>query len=263
MPPCPTRRQEGAAKALTLARQNLAGAVDFPEECNRILEEKMQRWEMELKKAQRLGHRMDQGMARFRRSVENGEKAVEAMHKAQESKRNRRYCRRRRTSTGTRRRPCFRPPLAPHVNASLVETLEAWTGLVENMWDPDARQPPEHLVQAIQEATPPIQSSSALLRPARHRSQWMWGRMPTFSTWMPTISRRSRAADCEEAHAQGGPMQERASACKNAVERTPGKRLDTDFLALILALHHSLVFLLGSPGTTLACLLRPDPWFLG
>ena len=32
---------------------------------------------------------------------------------------------------------------APQVNVSLVETLETLTGLVDNMWNPDAGQPLE------------------------------------------------------------------------------------------------------------------------
>ena len=32
----------------------------------------------------------------------------------------------------------------PQVNVSLVRTLEALTGIIENLWNPDAGQPPEH-----------------------------------------------------------------------------------------------------------------------
>ena len=40
----------------------------------------------------------------------------------------------------------------PQVNVSLVKTMEALTGIIENMWNPDAGQPPKHLIHAIQES---------------------------------------------------------------------------------------------------------------
>ena len=38
----------------------------------------------------------------------------------------------------------------PQVNVSLVRTLKALTGIIENLWNPDAGQPPEHLIRASQ-----------------------------------------------------------------------------------------------------------------
>ena len=40
----------------------------------------------------------------------------------------------------------------PQVNVSLVQTLEALTDITENMWNPDAGQPPDRLIHAIQES---------------------------------------------------------------------------------------------------------------
>ena len=36
----------------------------------------------------------------------------------------------------------------PQVNVSLAKTLEALIGIVENMWNPDAGQPPDQYVQS-------------------------------------------------------------------------------------------------------------------
>ena len=45
-------------------------------------------------------------------------------------------------------------PMMPvtQLNVSLVKTLEALTGVIENLWNPDAGQPPENLIHAIQES---------------------------------------------------------------------------------------------------------------
>ena len=45
-------------------------------------------------------------------------------------------------------------PVMPvaQVNVGLVKTLEALTGIIENLWNPDADQPPDHLIYAIQES---------------------------------------------------------------------------------------------------------------
>ena len=66
-------------------RQQLeqAKASAMTEECIRILESKVQREEAAMKQAQPLGQKMDQARARFRRAVESGEKAMQALHKAQ------------------------------------------------------------------------------------------------------------------------------------------------------------------------------------
>ena len=51
----------------------------------------------------------------------------------------------------------------PQVNVCLVKTLKALTGIIENMWDPDAGQPPDHLIEATQDSRAILQTSSAIL----------------------------------------------------------------------------------------------------
>ena len=51
----------------------------------------------------------------------------------------------------------------PQVNMSLVKSLEALTGLFENMWNPEAGPPPDQLIHAIQESRAILQTSSAIL----------------------------------------------------------------------------------------------------
>ena len=52
---------------------------------------------------------------------------------------------------------------APQVNMNLVKSLEALTGRVGNMWNPEAGPPPDPLIYAIQESTVILQTSSAIL----------------------------------------------------------------------------------------------------
>ena len=54
----------------------------------------------------------------------------------------------------------------PQVNVSLVNSLEALTGLIEIMWNPEARPPPDQLIHAIQESRAILQTSSAILSQA-------------------------------------------------------------------------------------------------
>ena len=51
----------------------------------------------------------------------------------------------------------------PQINVSLVKTLEALKGIIENLWNPDAGQPPENLIHAIQESRQILQNSSVTL----------------------------------------------------------------------------------------------------
>ena len=72
-------------KGLALARQQLAQAEAsaMPEECIRTLESEVQQEEAAMKQAQPLGQKMDQARARFRRALVAGEKAMQALQKAQ------------------------------------------------------------------------------------------------------------------------------------------------------------------------------------
>ena len=51
----------------------------------------------------------------------------------------------------------------PQVNMSLVQSSEALTGLIENLWNPEAGPPPDQLIHAIQESRAILQASSAIL----------------------------------------------------------------------------------------------------
>ena len=51
----------------------------------------------------------------------------------------------------------------PQVNVSPVRTLEALTGIIENLWNPDAGQPPEHLTHATQKSRQILQTSSVFM----------------------------------------------------------------------------------------------------
>ena len=51
----------------------------------------------------------------------------------------------------------------PQVNVSLVKTLEALTGIIENLWNPGAGQPPDQLIHAIQESRAILQTSSVIM----------------------------------------------------------------------------------------------------
>ena len=76
----------------------------------------------------------------------------------------------------------------PQVNVSLVKTVEALTGIVENMWNSDAGQPPEHLIHATQESraisfgrrTGCWAGSRTLeLGRGRNRAEWKTSERPT------------------------------------------------------------------------------------
>ena len=79
---------------------------------------------------------MDQARARFRRAFQSGEKAIETLQKAQEI-------------FEQAQQEVVQATPVPQVNASLVETSEALTGIFENVLNSDSGQPPDHLIQAI------------------------------------------------------------------------------------------------------------------
>ena len=93
-----------------------------------------------MKQAQPLGQKMHQARARLRPAVESGEKAMEALQKAQET-----FEQAQQEVVHAQMDPdelIQEAPLpvkpAPQVNVSLVKSLEALTGLIENMWNPEA-----------------------------------------------------------------------------------------------------------------------------
>ena len=85
-PACPTSKPKGAAEAPAQARQQLAEAkaAALPDECIRILENKVQQEETAMKQAQPLGQNMDQARARFRRAANKPKGAAQALALAQQ-----------------------------------------------------------------------------------------------------------------------------------------------------------------------------------
>ena len=81
----PASTAKGPAQILAQTRQQLAQAREqgMPEDCIRVLECEVVKEEAEMRQAQPMGQRTDQARARFRRVVEAGEKAQDAMLKAQ------------------------------------------------------------------------------------------------------------------------------------------------------------------------------------
>ena len=135
-----------------------------PAQCIRILESKVHN-ETAMKQAQPLGQKMDQARTRFRRAVESGDMAMEAPHKAQDNfEQAQQEVIQAQTDLDRLMQEAPLPVMpVPQVNVSLVRTLEALIGIIENLWNPDARQPPEHLIRAIQESRQILQTSSVIL----------------------------------------------------------------------------------------------------
>ena len=151
----------------------------------------MQKEEAATRQAQPMGQRMDQARARFRRAVEAGQKAQQAMLKAQ-------------------------------VNVNRVKSLEALTGRVENMWNPEAGLPPDPLIHAIQESRATLQTSSAVLsQEGGAAMEAETGAEQDPELWDQDEGEAEDAADFEEAPAPGGPPVEPRQTRKAAAERGP------------------------------------------
>ena len=90
-----------------------------------------------------MGQRMDEARARFCRAVDAGEKAQEAMLEAQANfEQAQQEVKKARPEMHKlmQEAPLSVMP-APQVNMNLVKSLEALTGLIENMWNPEAGPP--------------------------------------------------------------------------------------------------------------------------
>ena len=151
-------------RLLHSARQQMAQAKAsaLPEACLRILECKMLKKETAMKQAQPMGQRMDQARARFRRAVESKEKAMQALQKAQENfEQAQQEVMQAQTELEKLMQEAPLPVMpVPQVNMSMVKSLEALTGIIENLWNPDAGPPPDDLVHAIQESRQILQTFS-------------------------------------------------------------------------------------------------------
>ena len=94
----------------------------------------------------------------------------------------------------------------PQVNVSLVKTLEALTGIIEKLWNPDAGQAPENLIHAIQESRQLLYTSSVILSQeggAALDAELDAGQ--DLELWDLGDEEAEEMADFEEAHAPGGP----------------------------------------------------------
>ena len=125
----PVNKPKGAAQALALARQQLAQAKAA------ALPNEVHKEEAAMKHAQLLRQKMDQVRARFRRAVESGEKAMQALQKAQEtSEQAQQEVMQAQTDLEMLMQEAPLPVMpVPQVNVSLVKTLEALTGVIENL----------------------------------------------------------------------------------------------------------------------------------
>ena len=101
----------------------------MPEECIRILESKVQKEEAAMKQAQPLGEKMDQARARFRRAVEAGEKAMQALQKAHANfeKAQQEVIQAQMDLDKFMQEAPLPVMPVPQVNVSLVKSLEALT----------------------------------------------------------------------------------------------------------------------------------------
>ena len=224
----PGNKPKGPAQALALARQQLeqARASALPEACFRTLENEVQQQKTAMKQAQPLGQKMDQARARFRRAVESEEKAMQALQKAQKNfEEAQQEVMQAKTDLDllVQEAPLSVMPV-PQVNVSLVRTLEALTGIIENLWTADAGQPPEHLTHAIQESRQILQTSSAIMSQeggAALDAEFDTGQDPEL--WDLEEDEVEEMADFEEAHAPGGPAVETTvlRARKAATGNTP------------------------------------------
>ena len=105
---------------------------------------------------------------------------------------------------------------------NLVKSLEALTGLIENMWNPEAGPPPDQLIHAIQESRATLQASSAILsQEGGPASDAEVGAELDLELWDQDEAEAEEMADFEEAHAPGRPPVEPRQTRKAAAECAP------------------------------------------
>ena len=114
-------------------------------------------------------------------------------------------------------------PVMPvaQVNVSLVKTVEALTCIIENLWNPDAGQPPENLIHAIQESRQILQTSVILSQEGGAALDAEVGAELDPELWDQDEDEAEEMADFEEAHAPGEPPMEATRAHKATAEGTP------------------------------------------
>ena len=111
---------------------------------------------------------------------------------------------------------------APQANVNHVKSLEALTGMIENVWNPEAEPPPDPLIHAIQESRAILSDLISDPVPGMRRScGGRDGRRAGPRAMGPGRGEAEDMADCEEAHAPGGPPVEPRQRRKAAAERAP------------------------------------------
>ena len=196
-------KPKGPAQALALPRQQLvqAKASAIPEECIRILESKVQK-EAAMKQAQPVGQKMGPSAGqissdcRIWREGEALQVAQETFEQAQQKV----------TQAQTdldklmQEAPLTAMPV-PQVNMSLVKTLEALTGIIENMWNPDAGPRRRATTRSSDAGDPGVEANPPELQLSRlRRVAQLWmpsctpNRIPSSGTWTKTKPSRWRAS---------------------------------------------------------------------
>ena len=161
------------------------------------------------KQAQPLGQKMDQARARFRRAVESGEKATEALQKGRATSEQAQQEVVAQTDLDKFMQEAPLPVVpVPQVDVSLVETLESLTGIVEKHVEPRRRA----TTRSLDTGNP--RSLSWEAGAALDAEQ-------DLDLWNLDEDEAEQMADFEEAHAPGGPRVESTRARKAAVEPTP------------------------------------------
>ena len=172
-----------------------------------------------MKQAQPFGQKMDQARAGFRRAVEAGEKALEALQKAQA---NFEAAQGGDTGSNGPGQVCAGSPVASNASSTSqrerVQNLGSPDGNYRNMWNPDAGQPPEHLMHAIQESRAILQTSPVIL--SQEGAQLcLPSKMPNSGTW--TNTKPSRWRTSQRSTLQAGRCRRRPEHRKATAERTP------------------------------------------
>ena len=185
-----------------------------------------------MKLAQPMGQRLDQARARFRRTVEAGEKAVKVMQRAQANlEQAQKDILEAQTDLATLMKEAPVPVMpVPQINESLVKNVEALTGIIENLWNPSTGPPPEQLVNVLQESRRILQTSSVILAQGGNETmEEVFDAEPRFDPWEMDENEVDQIADFEDVHAPGGPMVEitAARAREDAPNPPPQKKTRT------------------------------------
>ena len=199
----------------------------MPERCIRILEEEVQKEEAAVKLAQPMGQRMDQARARFRRTVEAGEKAVKVLQRAQA---NLEQAQQDILEAQTDLATLMKEESLPVMPVPHVKNLEALRGIIENLWNPGTGPTSEHLVNVLQESRRILRTSSVILaQGGDETTEEVFDAEPRPEPWGVDEDEAEQLADFEDVHAPGRPKVEMvaARAREDAPNPPPQKKTRT------------------------------------